>query len=273
MRLFLIGLTSLILVLFFQNCAKDLPDSLYQQESNFSVTSPPGTGGLDSIGAQPKGIVMNGTGRSFADGTYAASCNEYRNPAPPYAYSGSTGDGVYTVQSTVLAAGTAAGSIMNVYCDMTTDQGGWTLIANVPPSSSGQWEYNASTYVASELPDSLSRTGMVLPSRVDSKIPNYSEVMFMDSGLANWFVVSKSNSFYMHNYKGVCRDAEVITDRSFTISRASNGMASLYAFWSSGCPNNADRVTTGGNECARTFVNFDMTCRPAAGTMIRAFVR
>ncbi len=67
-------------------------------------------------------IVANGSGRKWSDNTFATSCNGYRNPASGnYTYSGLTGDGIYTVKP--------AGSEINVYCDMTSDGGGWTLVA------------------------------------------------------------------------------------------------------------------------------------------------
>jgi len=61
--------------------------------------------------------------RAWTDGTLAASCKEYRNGKPGYAYGGATGDGVYRID--VDGAGPL--TPFDVECDMTTDGGGWTL--------------------------------------------------------------------------------------------------------------------------------------------------
>ena len=71
-------------------------------------------------------IVTEGASRKWSNGTYAASCSAYRNPTTPYVYAGSTGDGVYTIDPD--SAG--GGAPVPVYCDMTTDGGGWIMVLN-----------------------------------------------------------------------------------------------------------------------------------------------
>ena len=66
-------------------------------------------------------IVESGQTRRWADNTRACSCEEYIRPSnPAYAYSGATGDGVYSIE--------IGGDIFDTYCDMTYDNGGWTLV-------------------------------------------------------------------------------------------------------------------------------------------------
>jgi hypothetical protein len=61
-----------------------------------------------------------GSYRSWSDGTYAASCQGYLSASTPYVYSGATGDGVYRIS--------IGGSTTDVYCNQTTNGGGWTLL-------------------------------------------------------------------------------------------------------------------------------------------------
>ncbi len=71
-------------------------------------------------------IVPNGAGRNWADGKYASGCHQYRMPDVAHAYLGATGDGRYTIDPD--DAGPTAP--FDVYCDMSTDGGGWTLVDN-----------------------------------------------------------------------------------------------------------------------------------------------
>ena len=71
-------------------------------------------------------IETFGASRRWSDGGYATACHGYRHgeaSSPPREYSGATGDGRYTIQP-------PGQSPFDVYCDMGTDGGGWTLVDN-----------------------------------------------------------------------------------------------------------------------------------------------
>jgi hypothetical protein len=80
---------------------------------------------------------------------------------------------------------------------MTLDDGGWLLIANVPLSPNGYWEYNASTRSITTPITDLTTVGMLLPASVDALHVAYSEVLFTDTSSGNWFTVPSTSAFYV----------------------------------------------------------------------------
>lgn len=69
-------------------------------------------------------LVVNGATRNWSDGTRASSCRGYRFPTPPRSYTGATGDGIYRIEL-------SGGATYDVWCDMSTDGGGWTLVSRI----------------------------------------------------------------------------------------------------------------------------------------------
>lgn len=114
---------------------------------------------VDQAGCRSETVAVNVTGvnaipikdygayRGWADGTFAKSANEYRNPEPPYLYMGATGDGVYRIDPD------GAGSLepKEVYCNMANAGGGWMMIVNSIAGTSVSTlctagEYNAAAF-------------------------------------------------------------------------------------------------------------------------------
>jgi phage terminase large subunit-like protein len=92
-------------------------------------------------------VRNNGSARSWSDGTYAASCQGYLHPTGLYSYTGATGDGVYTIDPD----GAGAQAPLNVYCDMTSDGGGWMLFSNIYRDASGALNLMTGTNQAATL--------------------------------------------------------------------------------------------------------------------------
>lgn len=71
------------------------------------------------------GIILTADGsRTYFDGSVQKNCYNYKNTnSGTKVYAGSTGSGVYKIQS--------GAEIVNVYCDQDTDGGGWTLAVKV----------------------------------------------------------------------------------------------------------------------------------------------
>lgn len=114
-------------------------------------------------------IQLNGQSRSWSDGTYAASCKEYRNGSPGKEYSGDVGDGYYAIS--------VNGTVVDVYCDMTTDGGGWTM-----------WYTTSSTYNLAISPTNTIPYGTNGYSRDLRDLP-FREVLYVRhaDGARDWF--------------------------------------------------------------------------------------
>jgi hypothetical protein len=108
-------------------------------------------------------IVARGAGRSWADGTFAVGCHQYINPPDKsHVYSGATGDGRYTIDPD----GAGAIAPFDVFCDMSTDGGGWTLVDNDASAAAA-----FTTRQAGANPDATVTRGSYLPGYTWSSAP------------------------------------------------------------------------------------------------------
>lgn len=109
-----------------QSCQADLsftPSSAGSFEGQLTWGSTASTLNVLLSGTGTALVVQNfGSYRAWSDGTLATSCEGYRRPSGGRVYEGDIGDGTYRIHPPGYAA-------FNVHCNMTTDGGGWTLVA------------------------------------------------------------------------------------------------------------------------------------------------
>jgi len=108
----------------------------------------------------PNSAVLVDGVYAWPGGSYATSCHTYRNPPSGVDFLPSTEDGTYTIQPS------ASVSPFDVYCDMTTDGGGWTLVDNDATN-----EATISSRQQGANPDITVTRGSLLPAYTWSSSP------------------------------------------------------------------------------------------------------
>lgn len=138
---------------------------------SFSVRANDGKGFSDNflinVNIIGSGIVATNGVKHYMDGSFADSCNQYKNQSSGnYTYTGNTGSGTYRIKPSSSVATT-----YDVYCDMVSEGGGWTRV-NSQISSPLVGSFNASEQmVVTNLPSTNCNPGPMSMRVSNVKVP------------------------------------------------------------------------------------------------------
>lgn len=127
--------------------------------------------------AGPVAIKNFGSYRGWADGSVASSCAAYRNPESGFAYSGDVGDGIYQLS--------VNGTTTPVYCDMTTDGGGWALAMHATTVTSAHDYFLKDIMVRGYPLKTVSQDTAAYPPLPNGLTNNYAQVLHK-GGTSGW---------------------------------------------------------------------------------------
>ncbi len=190
-------------------------------DPDLGLLSACGSSGWAVVGGTPEVRLREGA-REWSDGSVGRTCDDYRRPPVGFSYSGADGSGYYRIDPDGNGSSTIA------YCDMETDDTGWTLCfaydtstydsANWPSTSAGRNKLLAQTWGTSELFGSGSTQGnfcnqmVVNPDTTQLR----AEVTRVDNNAVLWsddFTVRKADFFtQVHDHAALELDCLVSND-------------------------------------------------------------
>ncbi|MDD9971670.1 MAG: fibrinogen-like YCDxxxxGGGW domain-containing protein [Myxococcales bacterium] len=122
--------------------------SVLRMELGESGENPEGwewTGGTIFVRREPQLIGAHAVGdpARWSDGSVSRSCEDYRRPLGGIRLAVDPPNGIYTIDPD----GEGSSPAFDVYCDMTTDDGGWTLLAVISGADEDHWNVRYGAWV------------------------------------------------------------------------------------------------------------------------------
>lgn len=188
--------------------------------------------GLREAAPTVQTITLQNGARRWSNGAAASSCAAYLAGDSAHAYQGSTGDGIYAV--------TVHGSTIPVYCDMTTDGGGWmlTLYANAPVISSAYDLTVGESMTSGSALKTATQDASAFPVLPTGLTNSYSQILFK-GGTTSW--TTKMGTWVRWS---------IVPSTSLSVAysgvASSNGATAAYFWkrgWSTTAPTTADALS------------------------------